>query len=77
MRYHSPIAQAAYHDLLSHLLDEAVSEMRGSPAEREINGKIYWYDRYRVGTDVRSAISARTRRRYALESSASRNSRTR
>jgi hypothetical protein len=53
IRYHSRTAQAAYHDLLSLLLDEAVSEIRGSPALREREGKGYWYDRYRVGTDVK------------------------
>jgi len=52
-RYHSPTAQAAYHDLLSLLLDEAVSEIRGSPTRREREDKGYWYDRYRVGTDVK------------------------
>ena len=51
--YHSRTAQAAYHDLLSLLLDEAVSEMRGNPTRRERDGKGYWYDRYRVGTDVK------------------------
>jgi hypothetical protein len=53
IRYHSPTAQAAYHDLLSLLLDEAVSEIRGSPTLRERDGKAYWYDHYRLGTDVR------------------------
>jgi hypothetical protein len=52
-RYHSTTAQTAYHDLLSLLLDEAVSEIRGSPTLREREGKGYWYDRYRVGTDVK------------------------
>lgn len=53
IRYHSPTAQAAYHDLLSLLLDEAVSEIRGSPTLKERYGKGYWYDHYRLGTDVR------------------------
>ena len=44
IRYHSPTAQAAYHDLLSLLLDEAVSEIRGSPTLKERDGKGYWYD---------------------------------
>jgi hypothetical protein len=52
-RYHSTTAQTAYHDLLSLLLDGAASEIRGSPALREREGKHYWYDRYRVGTDVK------------------------
>ena len=46
---HTPIAHAAYHDLLSLLLDEAVSDLRGKPTPRERNGKVYWYDRYRIG----------------------------
>lgn len=53
IRYHSPTAQAAYHDLLSLLLDEAVAEIRGSPTLKERDGKGYWYDHYRVGTDVK------------------------
>ncbi len=53
IRYHSPVAQAAYHDLLSLLLDEAVSEIRGSPKLKEREGRAYWYDHYRLGTDVR------------------------
>lgn len=53
IRYHSPTAQAAYHDLLSLLLDEAVSEIRGSPVLKEREGKAYWYDHYRIGTDVK------------------------
>lgn len=53
IRYHSATAQAAYHDLLSLLLDEAVSEIRGSPILKELDGKHYWYDHYRLGTDVK------------------------
>jgi len=53
IRYHSPTAQAAYHDLLSLLLDEAASEIRGSPTLRQIDGRGYWYDHYRLGSDVR------------------------
>lgn len=50
---HSTTAHAAYHDLLRSLLDEAVSNIRGTPTRVERNGKIYWYDSYRVGSDVR------------------------
>lgn len=46
------IAQAAYIDLLSLLLDEVVSDLRGKPTPRDINGKTYWYDRYRIGDDI-------------------------
>jgi hypothetical protein len=50
---HSATAHAAYHDLHRSLLDEAVSEIRGTPTRVERNGKIYWYDSYRIGSDVR------------------------
>lgn len=52
-RRHSQTAQTAYHDLLSLLLDEAVSEIRGTPTKRERGGRTYWYDRYRIGTDIK------------------------
>lgn len=50
---HSAIAHAAYHDLRRSLQDEAVTEIRGAPTRVERNGKIYWYDSYRIGSDVR------------------------
>jgi hypothetical protein len=50
---HSSIAHSAYHDLLRSLQDDAVSEIRGSPTRVERNGRVYWYDSYRVGSDVR------------------------
>lgn len=50
---HSPIAHAAYHDLLRSLEDEAVSDLRGTPTRVERKGRVYWYDSYRVGSDVR------------------------
>lgn len=52
---HSPIAHAAYHDLLSSLKDEAVMDVRGTPTKVTRGGKTYWYDTFRVGTDVRKA----------------------
>ena len=51
-RRHSQVAQAAYHDLVSLLLDETVTDLRGAPTARQINGKTYWYDRYRIGSDI-------------------------
>lgn len=51
-RRQTQIAQAAYVDLLSLLLDEVVSDLRGKPTPRDINGKTYWYDRYRIGDDI-------------------------
>ncbi|KPF65568.1 hypothetical protein IP69_17790 [Bosea sp. AAP35] len=50
---HSPLAHAAYHDLLNALRDESVSELRGAPTRVERNGRTYWYDSYRVGTEVK------------------------
>lgn len=52
---HSTVAHAAYHDLLASLKDEAVMDLRGTPTKVERSGKIYWYDTFRVGTDVRKA----------------------
>jgi hypothetical protein len=51
-RRNTEIGQAAYSDLLSLLLDEAVSDLRGKPTPRDINGKTYWYDRYRIGDNI-------------------------
>lgn len=53
IRRHSHTAQAAYHDLVSLLLDEAASDIVGTPTLREIKGKGYWYDRYRLGADIK------------------------
>lgn len=50
---HSAIAHAAYHDLLRSLKDEAIMEVRGTPTKVQRGGKVYWYDTFRVGTDVR------------------------
>ncbi len=50
---HSPTAHAAYHDLLRSLMDDAVSDLRGTATRVERAGKIYWYDSYRIGNDVR------------------------
>ena len=50
---HSTTAHAAYHDLLRSLQDEAVSDIRGTPTRVERAGKVYWYDSYRIGSDVR------------------------
>lgn len=50
---HSSIAHAAYHDLLRSLQDDAVSDIRGTPTRVERNGRAYWYDTYRIGSDVK------------------------
>lgn len=51
-RRRSQTAQTAYHDLVSFLLDDDVTDPRGTPTARQINGKTYWYDRYRIGGDI-------------------------
>jgi hypothetical protein len=52
---HSPVAHAAWHDLVRSLQDEAIGELRGTPTRVTRNGRTYWYDSYRVGTEVRKA----------------------
>lgn len=52
---HSPTAHAAWHDLLRLLLDDRMSDLRGTPTRVERGGKHYWYDSFRVGTEVRKA----------------------
>ena len=49
----SAIAHAAYLDLRTALIDEAASEIVGTPRLEQRHGKSYWYDMYRVGSDVR------------------------
>lgn len=51
--HHSQIAHAAYHDLLRGLREEALSDLRGTPTKVTRNGRVYWYDSYRVGSEVR------------------------
>jgi hypothetical protein len=53
IRRHSPIAHAAYADLLASLKDEAVADLRGTPTRVARNDKVYWYDTFRVGSEVR------------------------
>lgn len=50
---HSALAHAAYHDLLRTLRDEGLRDLRGTPTRVERNGRGYWYDSFRVGTEVR------------------------
>lgn len=50
---HSPVAHAAYHDLLASLRDEVVAEIHGTPTRVDRNGRVYWYDTYRVGSEVK------------------------
>lgn len=51
---HSRSAQVTYQDLLRMHLDEAASEVVGSIEERRRNGRTYLYDRFRVGTEMKS-----------------------
>ena len=51
---HSRAAQVAYQDLLGMHLDEAASEIIGSIEERHRNGRTYLYDRFRIGTEMKS-----------------------
>ncbi len=78
MKPHSPIAHAAYHDLLHLLQDEAISEIRGAPSLVTRGNKAYWYDSYRVGTKVHKtyigedtpALRARMKRITGLKAEA-------
>jgi hypothetical protein len=49
----SALAQSAYLDLVRSLKEEAVGELKGAPTRVERGGRVYWYDSYRVGADVR------------------------
>jgi hypothetical protein len=50
---HSQVGLAAYHDLVSLLLDDHVSDIRGAPTLRQREGRGYWYDRYRIGDSIK------------------------
>lgn len=52
IRHHSHIGTAAWTDLLRMLQDSHISELRGSPKLKMIGKKGYWYDQYRIGTEV-------------------------
>lgn len=49
---HSTVAHAAYLDLIRSLEDEAVSDIRGTPTKVRRGERSYWYDTYRVGSEV-------------------------
>ncbi|SNR46901.1 hypothetical protein SAMN06265378_10518 [Paracoccus sediminis] len=51
---HSRAAQVAYQDLLRLHLDDAASELLGSVEERHRGGRVYLYDRFRLGTEMKS-----------------------
>jgi hypothetical protein len=50
----SRAAQVAYQDLLRLHLDETVSGLIGSVEERVRNGRLYLYDKFRIGTQMKS-----------------------
>ena len=52
IRHHSAVGTAAWTDLLRFLKDSAVSDLRGAPRRKIINGKAYWYDRFRIGDET-------------------------
>jgi len=49
----SATATVAYHDLLRLHLDDSVSELKGKAQLHERNGRGYWYDSYRVGSQMK------------------------
>lgn len=49
---HSAVGQSAWIDLLRLLKQDALSNIRGKPRLRHINGRGYWYDQYRIGDQV-------------------------
>lgn len=51
---HSRAAQVAYQDLLRLHLDETASALIGTVEERVRNGRSYLYDRFRLGTEMKS-----------------------
>lgn len=51
---HSRAAQVAYQDLLRLHLDETASGLIGSVEERARNGRTYLYDKFRLGTEMKS-----------------------
>jgi hypothetical protein len=51
---HSRSAQTAYQDLLRLHLDETASGLIGSIEERHRAGRVYLYDKFRIGTEMKS-----------------------
>lgn len=52
IRRHSATAHAAYTDLVSLLIDDVLAGIKGAPTARELGGRTYWYDRYRIGDEI-------------------------
>ena len=51
---HSRAAHVAYQDLLRLHLEDSASELVGSVEERSRNGRSYLYDKFRLGTEMKS-----------------------
>jgi hypothetical protein len=49
---HTMMATNAYIDLLDKHIREDLSLIRGTPRIKKIGARSYWYDTYRVGTDI-------------------------
>ncbi|MFO1141795.1 MAG: GSU2403 family nucleotidyltransferase fold protein [Amaricoccus sp.] len=52
MQPQSAIGVAAWTDLLRLLKDAGVSDLRGAPKLKTVGTRRYWYDQYRIGTEV-------------------------
>ncbi len=55
MNDHKPLSalgMAAWTDLRRSLMDSAVSDLRGTPRKKVMNGRGYWYDHFRVGNET-------------------------
>lgn len=48
----SPVAVAAWTDLLRHLRDAAVAELQGTARLKQVGRKSYWYDHFRMGAQT-------------------------
>lgn len=53
IHHHSNVGLAAYHDLKRLLLDDAISEVRGSLTLVKAKRGNFWYDKYRVGNTMK------------------------
>lgn len=52
IRYHTQVGLSAYHDLRRLLLDEHATEVRGTPTRVTVKGRVFWYDKYRLGNEM-------------------------
>ena len=52
VRYHSQVGSSAYHDLRRMLLDESVTDLKGTATRVTVRGRTFWYDKYRIGREM-------------------------